>query len=85
MIIPKNGDFIKHKAAMDLAIRIDKVYVFEDKWKVKGTWYNQAFDRTFSIGTTAKFEIPERYLSNWLLCTNPKAECIRNEEWRKLK
>lgn len=85
MLIPRSGDFIKHRASMDVAIRIDKVYRFDHKWKIKGTWYNQAFVETYCMGYPVRFELPTRHLGNWLLCMKPNAKCIRDVEWRPLK
>lgn len=85
MLIPRTGDFIKHKASMDVAIRVDKVYRFDNKWKIKGIFYNQAYVKTFSMGMPIRLELPIKYLSNWLLCMEPTAECIRDVEWRPLK
>lgn len=85
MIIPRNGDFIKHQASMDVAIKIDKVLVFEHKVKVKGVWWNQGFVDSFCMGMPVRFEIKTRHLHNWLICDNPIAQCIRGEKWLPIK
>jgi len=85
MKIPKANDFIKHRNSMDSAIRIDKVYTFKNKMKVKGTWWNQGFRTSYPIGFTAKFEIKNSQLKNWFICENPQTKCIRDEQWLPLE
>jgi len=84
MIIPRSGDFIKHARSMDLAIKIEKTFGLGHKWKIKGDWWNQAFNTSWPLGIRARVAIKTEDLQNWLVCANPAAVCIRNEKWIKL-
>lgn len=84
MYIPKKFDIIKHKRFSDIALAVEKVYDFDHKWKVKGDWINQGFVDTYPLGIKAKIVIPAEKLSEWLICKNPNAQCIRYEEWKPL-
>ena len=85
MIVPKNGDFIKHKKFMDVAVYVIKAYNFDHKMKIKGIWANQQFVKTNLIVLNAHLTIKKEDLSDWYICMNPLAECIRDVEWRKLR
>ena len=70
---------------MDVAIKIDKVWVFEHKVKVKGAWWNQGFVDSFPMGIPVRFEIKSQHLNKWLICDEPNAQCIRNVKWLPIK
>lgn len=88
----KSGDVIKHERSMDVA-----VYLTEEPMPtkdggifIKGLWMNQAFVKSFIICPIREFgkvrhRVKPEDVSKWLYCKNPKAECVRNEEWERLK
>lgn len=80
----KSGMVIKHRRFMDVAIHVNKVYHFPQGCKIKGEWVNQAFEKTFFMGMSAKVKIKKEDLKDWLVCCNTKAECIRYEKWINL-
>ena len=84
MIVPRRFDIIKHERFSDVAVLIEKICKLDHKWKVKGTWINQGFVNTWSLGIKAKFDIPKEKIAEWLLCQNPNAQCVRNEKWLSL-
>jgi hypothetical protein len=82
----KQGDIIKHKAFMDVAVQVIFASTNPEngEMEVSGIWINQGQLRTYSINEPAKFTIKKHQLDNWMKCLKPKSNFIRNEEWEQL-
>ncbi len=84
----KSGDIIKHKNFMDVAVLLttDPMPLKAGGYHIKGLWMNQAFTKSFVINPIREYgkvniKIKPEKLSEWLLCGNPEAECVRYEKW----
>lgn len=82
----KQGDVIKHKATMDVAVKVFYTSVNPDTGYtlVYGTWINQGQVLTYPLNCSAEFFIKPEHLNNWLKCKNPDSKFIRNEEWNSI-
>lgn len=87
------GDIIKHKAAMDIAIQIisARTNPETENIEVRGIWINQGQTISYIINTKeypagipAEFIIKPNHLCNWLKCIKNKSEFYRTEEWKPL-
>ena len=82
------GDFIKYEQNKNVALYVTGVDCLEvggSSIHVMGIWYNQGFEKSWSIGVSAEFTISERKLKNWLLCVDPQKDpCLRKCEWTPL-
>lgn len=79
----KQGDVIKHKAAMDVAIQVFRFKQDPNtsNYHVQGYWINQGQVMKYSMGIPAEFYIKPEHLPNWLKCAKPESDKIRDEEW----
>lgn len=80
------GDIIKHKAALDVAIQImyTSANPLTGDTDIKGIWINQGQVETYSLNIPVNFTILKKDMSNWLKCMKPQSGFIRNEEWKEL-
>lgn len=89
----KQGEIIKHKNFMDVAIQI--MYISTnpetESLEVRGIWINQGQTESFVIntrkypyGVPIELTIKKEDLSNWLKCSKTDIVFIRNEEWKVL-
>lgn len=83
----KQGDIIKHKAFMDVAVQIINTTTNPETQdiEVRGIWINQGQVSSFVLNQVTTFIIKKEHLSNWLKCLKPRSSFIRNEEWKQLK
>jgi len=90
----KQGDIIKHKAFMDVAIQV--MYLSENPEngdiEIRGIWLNQGQTKSFVINTNKYpagvpviYIIKKHQICNWLKCDKPSSKHIRNEPWSRLQ
>lgn len=81
----RRGQIIKHKMFMDVACEILRVIELPHKLKLKVQWINQGFVDTFAMILVTNIEIKREKLDEWLICNEPRKQCIRDAEWRQAK
>jgi hypothetical protein len=88
----KIGDIIKHEAFRDVAITLisQPMPLKGGGYFIKGLWVNQAFVESFIINPIREYgkvtlRILREDLSKWFICDNPKAKCIRYENWTQIR
>jgi hypothetical protein len=81
------GDVIKHKAALDVAIQVmyASTNPMTNDVEISGIWLNQGQVQSYSMNIPVEFIIKEKHVSNWLRCEKPSSKFIRNETWSELK
>lgn len=80
-----NNQYIKHKNFMDLAIYIDRsVIVSGPYYIIRGSWINQGFVDTYTIGSKANIKILRSKINEWLICEDKYAKCIRYAKWNRI-
>ncbi len=70
----KSGDVIKHPSFLDLCCYVSDVY---HERAVVIYWMNQGFVESWFLGRGSQTVNP----TGWLVCDNPKAKCVRYENW----
>ncbi len=83
----KQGDVIKHKSFMDVAIQVYFANQHPDTrdFEVRGVWLNQGQTSTYSLNEPAEITIKKVNLNDWLKCSKPESGFLRIEEWKELK
>lgn len=75
--------YIKHERHQDIAIRLTSpIKRTRTGYLITGKYVNQGFVETFEIGVPTTLTINAANLSQWLVCKNPDATCIRYAGWR---
>lgn len=81
------GDIIKHKNFMDVAIRVIDISdnITTNNYEITGFWINQGQVKTFNMNLLAQISIKKDKISDWLKCSKPESNFIRNETWEQFK
>lgn len=88
----RKGDYIRYKDTMDVCLYVTKVFDYGHGLRIKGMWWNMAFETSYPIGYTVSLNFkkdasevsntPKLPLSDWqILRSWPTPECVRYGNW----
>jgi hypothetical protein len=77
------GNVIRHRRALDVVFRVDKVFNVGHKLKIKGHWINMGFVKSWVIDR-ANITIETKDLGNWSRAQFNDSECFRYEGFRRI-
>ena len=83
----KQGDVIKHKSFMDVAIQVYFINQHPETQdiEIRGIWLSQGQVESYCSNESAEFTIKAHNLNDWLKCSKPESITLRSEEWKELK